>query len=198
MAASARATTRTDLARPALAWAAFGVLGAGVVHLGLAGAHVTSPAWALALAAVGLAETGWSLLALRAGRPVSARPAAAALLAVAGTWPVLVAQDVAPRDGGLTAADVAAVLLGVVGAAGIALASRPGATPRRRRPRPGLRLAGWAAAAVVAAAITTPGLAATPAGAAAVPHGTHGEAPAPAPAAPPASPADGTTAHGGH
>lgn len=160
-----------------LAFAALGALGAGVVHLGLASAHATSPAWALALAAVGLAETGWSLLALRAGRPVFTRPAAVSLLALAGAWPVLVVQGVAPHDGGLSAADVAVVLLGVLAAAGAALASREGRTQGRAdaaRPGGWRGLAGWAAAALVVAALITPGLAATPAGAAAVPHGSGG------------------------
>ena len=216
-----------------LAWAAFAVSGAGLVNIALGAEHWDrSVTWGAGLTAVGLAQLGWALLSLAAARPLAARGAIGALLLTTAGWAVVVAQGLVPTGGGpgttgstvpapLTAADVAVVVLGLVGAGTVALLDRTrrtaSAVPQVRPTRPhrsagtGRALAGWAVGAAFAAAVATPGLAATEAGAAAVPHGTTGthspvepptaplEPVQPAPAPLPPAPASGGHAQdGGH
>lgn len=209
-------------ASSALAWAGFAVAGGGLVTCALGSERwAQAPAWAGALAVLGLAEVGWALASLAAGRALLPRTAVAVLLATGAAWPVAIAQDVAPAagsviasaagattasaagaaapgtagaaasgmvaattSGALTSADVTLTLLHLVGAAGVvALVRRRGAQPAGPEGA-GRTLLGWAVPALVAAALVTPGLAATQAGALAQPHGGHGVPTDPGPADP--------------
>ena len=165
----------------ALGWAGFAVAGGGLVACALGSERwEQAPGWAVALALVGLAEVGWALASLATRRALLPRPTLAALLATGATWPVAIAQDVAPgaagtvsASGALTGADVALTLLHLVGAAGVAALARGRA--RATRPKgAGRTVLAWAVPALATAALVTPGLAATQAGALAQPHGVHG------------------------
>lgn len=214
-------------ASSALAWAGFAVAGGGLVTCALGSERwAQAPAWSGALAVLGLAEVGWALASLAAGRALLPRSAVSVLLVTGAAWPVAIAQDVAPAagsvvasaagattasaagaasaaaagtgtagttapgmvaataTGALTSADVTLTLLHLVGAAGVvALARGRGAQPAGPEGA-GRTLLGWAVPALVAAALVTPGLAATQAGALAQPHGGHGAPADPGPADP--------------
>ena len=190
----------------ALGWAAFAVAGGGLVACALGEERwQQAPGWAVTLAVVGLAEVGWALASLAAQRALLPRPTVAALLATGAAWPVAIAQDVAPgsagtvtgTSGALTSADVVLTLRHHVGAAGVAALARG----RGRAARPkgaGRTVLAWAVPAVTTAALVTPGLAATQAGALAQPHGVHG---VPAHPSEPGTPEVGpppTRPHAGH
>jgi hypothetical protein len=152
-------------------WAALGALGFGLVANGIGAGHLEHHlAVGVALAAVGLVAGGWALLALRGPAPAP-RVAVAALL-VAG--PVALLSS--PLTGtATTAAEAAALVLALGSAILLALGARAAGAPGRRRPLGGRGQAGvLAAGALLVALVTVPGLAATEAGAHAVPHGSHG------------------------
>lgn len=152
-------------------WSALGALGFGLVANGLGAGHLEHhPAVGVALAATGLAAVGWAVLALRG--PAPAPRAAVVALLVAGP----AALVSAPLTGTVTtAAEGAALVLALGSAILLALGTRAAGAPGRPR-----RLGGPGQAAVLAvgallvALVTVPGLAATEAGAHAVPHGSHG------------------------
>lgn len=199
-----------------LAWAAFTVAGAGLVELGLAAGHRTAhPVWGAVLTTLGLGQVAWALLCLARARAVAAGPTAFALVASAAAWSVAVAQGLVPdataATRALTPADASLVTLQLVGAltlAALVRRERAGAAvTARSTAHPRWSLVGWAFGAVFAAALTTPGLAATEAGAQAVPHGTHGAGPSgrpepgsglPDPAAPTSPSVDQSPVHAGH
>lgn len=168
----------------ALGWAGFAVAGGGLVACALGSERwEQAPGWAVALALVGLAEVGWALASLATQRALLPRPTVAALLATGAAWPVAIAQDVAPgaagsvspTSGALTSADVVLTVLHLVGAAGVAALARSRGGGRAARPKgAGRTVLAWAVPAVATAALVTPGLAATQAGALAQPHGVHG------------------------
>ena len=166
-------------------WAAFAVAGAGLVELGIAAGHWTNHrGWGVVLAGLGIAQVAWALLCLARARA-------------------------------LTPADASLVTLQLVGALMLTMlvrrtraqaAARAQAAPRPAR-HPGWSLVGWALGAVFAAALTTPGMATTGAGAKAAPNGTHdagtsgpreprAELPGPATRVPPA--VDPPPVHTGH
>lgn len=155
-------------------WAALGALGFGLVASGTGAGHLEHhPAVGVALAAAGIAAIGWAVLALRGPAPVP-RAVVAALL-VAGPATLLSA----PLTGTATsAAEGAALVLALGAAILLALGRRAAAAPDR--PDRLHRLGGAGQAGVLAlgallvALVTVPGLAATEAGAHAVPHGSHG------------------------
>lgn len=162
-------------------WAALGALGFGLVACGIGAGHLEHHlVVGIALAVVGLAAVGWSLPALRGPAPVP-RIAVAALL-VAGPAALLSSPATATVT---TAAEGAALVLALGSAILLALGTRAASAPGRRRALGGRGQVGvLAAGALLVALVTVPGLAATDAGAHAVPHGSHG------------LPAE--TGHGGH
>lgn len=167
-----------------LGWAALPVAGAGLVEIALGAEHLRlSAVWGVALVALGALQIGWSLRALAATEPPLARTVVLVLPGLAVGWLALVVLGLPPDDGspgGLTAADAAVSGLQLLGAAALAVLVRGGdraaevAARRTSGRRTAVGLVGWAAAALVASAITTPGLASTDAGEHAVPHGGHG------------------------
>ncbi|QCB92895.1 hypothetical protein [Cellulomonas shaoxiangyii] len=149
-------------------WGGYAALGTGLVLVGLGAGHLDHhvPA-ALLLLPLGAAALVAAVLALRGdgrhlrvGGPLVAASGAAALLVGLATAQAGTAE--------LTAAG-----LGVVGGVLLAVAGRLGA---RTGARSGVwaRLGLLAAGALLASAATVNGLAATEAGAHAVPHGLHG------------------------
>lgn len=182
-------TAPREAPAPALPPAHLGLLGlggagAGLVAVALGADHLRhgGVAVAVALVALGAVVGGHGLLRLRTHRPASRREAVAPAIAGAA-WAALAASGAVPAADGVAvgrpAADAALValllLLAVTAAAG---ARTPVALPADAAPRhvarhPVARLAGWAGGAVLVAAITATGLAATEAGRHAVDHGGH-------------------------
>lgn len=165
--------TEGALALTGRTWAALGALGFGLVASGTGAGHLEHhPAVGVALAATGIAAIGWAVLALRG--PAPAPRAAVAALLVTGPATLLSA----PLTGtATTAAEGAALVLALGAAILLALGRRAAAPDRPGGPH---RLGGAGQAGVLAlgallvALVTVPGLAATEAGAHAVPHGSHG------------------------
>lgn len=119
----------------------------------------------VALAALGVAEALWAVLALRGPTPW---PRAAFTVLLAGGVGWLVAAVLV--DGVLSGADAAAGALQIAGAVLVAVGSRPSAVEADPEPGdersagPGARLAALALGSLLFAALTVPGLAATDAG----------------------------------
>lgn len=190
-------STNPDL--PAL-FRAFAALGSGLCFFALsadglltaaesggpveAGSGVAAGIWAVA-------QTVWGLLALHGGDSgrrfgvtvlrgtPSVLPAAAAVVLGALVWTALLAPE-GSRRLDLTLVSALVLMLLQLGAHGV-LRRRGRAS---RQIAPARMLAGMFGCAVLVAAITTPGLAASTAGDFAVPHGQHGLSP------------DGHDAHG--
>ncbi|WP_426593043.1 hypothetical protein ACPPVS_15005 [Cellulomonas sp. McL0617] len=151
-------------------WSAYAALGAGLVLLALASEHLAGHlTLGVALAALGMAELLWAVLALRGPAPAP-RTALAVLLVGGGGWlgaSVLV-------DGVLSGADLAAGALQLVAAVLLAVALRPvlvvtvvGSPEPVVETSPagnGTRLAALTLGSLLFASITVPGLAATDAG----------------------------------
>ncbi|VTR76787.1 hypothetical protein [Cellulomonas hominis] len=152
-------------------WAGLGALGLGLVTAGVAAGHLArDPAAGVALAVVGLAVLGWAVAALRA--PVRAPGAAVGALLLVGPAALLAAPLTQSRP---TAAEAAALTLGLGTAIALALGRRAATAPGPRRALGARGQAGvLATGALLVALVTVPGLAATEAGAHAVPHGSHG------------------------
>ncbi|HYQ77341.1 hypothetical protein [Cellulomonas sp.] len=153
-------------------WSSLAALGLGLVACGVGAGHLEHhlPV-GVALAALGLVAIGWGVLALRGPAPA---PRVAAGVALASGPAVLLS---APLTGtATTAAEAAALVLGLAAgvllALGLRAAGAPG--PRRRAPGGAGQAGTLAAGALLVALVTVPGLAATEAGAHAVPHGSHG------------------------
>ncbi|WP_454050881.1 hypothetical protein [Cellulomonas sp. Marseille-Q8402] len=158
------------LAQGARMWAALGALGFGLVANGIGAGHLEHHlAVGVALAVVGLVAAGWAVLALRG--PVPAARAAVAGLLVAGPTALLSAPLTGTAP---TTAEAAALVLGLGAAIVLALGDRAAATPGPRRLGGPGQAGVLAAGALLVALVTVPGLAATEAGAHAVPHGSHG------------------------
>lgn len=185
LAGTPAATQEGTLQLGARLWASMAVLGFGLVASGIGSGHLEHHlAVGVAVAVVGLAAIGWSLAALRG--PAPAPRVAAAVLLVAGPGVLLTSPLTATAT---TAAEGAALVLGLGAAIALALATRAATAPGvRRRIGPGAQVGLLASGALLVALVTVPGLAATEAGAHAVPHGSHGT---------PALPAE-QSHHGGH
>jgi hypothetical protein len=150
-------------------WSAYAALGAGLVLLALASEHLAGDlTLGVALAALGVAEVLWAVLALRGPAP-SPRAALAVLLTGGVGWLVVAALV----DGVLSGADLAAGSLQLVAAVLLAVALRPSPVvsvgPEEPVVEPkeagnGTRLAALTLGALLFASITVPGLAATDAG----------------------------------
>ena len=166
--------------------AAFAGLGAGILSFGISSTLLTSTAgpWTItgpvAATAWGAALMVWSVQSLRRGAPawpgavVRVVPAAVALHLGAVAHGIWWAGESPPSLNGtaLTAAALELILLGAVG--WLNRRTTLPAGPAMVRPAAGPLLIVTFAAALLVAAITTPGLAATAAGEQAVPHGEHG------------------------
>lgn len=153
-------------------WAALGTLGLGLLACGIGAGHLAHHlAVGVALTVLGLIALGGSLSTLRG--PVRVPRATVAGLLVAGpavllTAPLTGTQPSAAEGSALVLALGAAILL----ALGEHAAATPAPRPRTLGP---LGQAGvLASGALLVALVTVPGLAATEAGAHAVPHGSHG------------------------
>lgn len=170
--ASAVAGAEGALEALARQWAALGALGLGLVASGIGAGHLEHhlPV-GVALALLGLAAIGWGVLALRGPAPM---PRAAAGAALAAGPAVLLSSPLTATA--TTAAQAAALVLalavGILLALGRRAATGPG--PRRRAPGGAGQAGVLALGALLVALVTVPGLAATDAGAHAVPHGSHG------------------------
>ncbi|WP_282946179.1 hypothetical protein [Cellulomonas endometrii] len=169
--AGAAATAEGALEQTARLWAGLGALGLGLVTEGVAAGHLARhPGAGVALAAVGLAVLGWAVAALRG--PVRGPAAAVGALLLVGPAVLLAAPLTQTRP---TAAEAAALALGLGTAIALALGRRAATAPGPRRALGPRGQAGvLAAGALLVALVTVPGLAATEAGAHAVPHGSHG------------------------
>jgi hypothetical protein len=148
--------------------AATAALGLGLLAAALGAEHVAAhPLVGVPLVALAAAALTWSVLALRGPVPGVAGTVAALLV----TGPaVLLSPLPAGSVPGLAEAAGATLALGA--AITLALGVRLGHA--RHAPRPWGQLGALALAALLVATITVPGLAATEAGARAVPHGSHG------------------------
>jgi drug/metabolite transporter (DMT)-like permease len=151
-------------------WSSLAALGLGLVACGVGAGHLEHhlPV-GIALAAFGLVAIGWGVLALRGPAPA---PRAAAGVALVSGPAVLLS---APLTGtATTAAEAAGLVLGLAAGVLLALGLRASRAPGRRAPGGAGQAGTLAAGALLVALVTVPGLAATEAGAHAVPHGSHG------------------------
>ena len=157
----------------------FAGMGAGLVELSIASSYISGRGplvWAGGLFVIwGLALLASSIASLQRGRLRFRKPTTAGLVAAVLVHVGFLVADMAQRvlDGGHLAA-LFLVLMALGSSAWLARRYRDdiGGTAVVS-PRPGALLGAAFAAAVVVAAITTPGLAASVAGAHAVPHGEH-------------------------
>ncbi|MDX6235172.1 MAG: hypothetical protein QOH68_4339 [Nocardioidaceae bacterium] len=158
---------RADVAR---CWASFASLGAGLVHLAVVQEHLEE--WWLYgvfFAVIGAAQIGWAVAALASDRVPFLRTVMYGNLAVVALWAVTrtVGLPVGPEPWQAEAvgrADVLCALLEIAVAGALVVAARSVA---RRVPagRPvGRVVALLFAGALAVSAMTTPALAATPAG----------------------------------
>jgi hypothetical protein len=144
------------------------VLGLGLIAAALGAEHLAAhPLVGVPLVALAAASLAWAGLALRG--PVPGVPAAVAVLTVAGPAVLLSPVPIGAVPG---LAEAAAATLALGAAITLALGARLGTA--RRGPRPWGQIGSLALAALLVAVVTVPGLAATEAGAHAVPHGSHG------------------------
>lgn len=170
--------SRMDGRDVARCWAGFASLGAGLVHLAVVREHLDE--WWLFgvfFATLGAGQIGWAVLALARDRAPFPRLVAYGSLAVVTLWvvtrtvglpvgPATWTPEPASRAGVLTS------LLEVVVAASLLVAARlPDRVASGRRPSTGRVVALTVVGAVAVSVLTTPALAATPAGGA----GHHGE-----------------------
>ena len=181
-----RMTRTTGLGRADVArcWAGFASLGAGLIHLAVTEEHFHE--WWLYgsfFLAVGITQIGWAVLALARDRPPWRLLTAWASFAVVVLWAVTrtVGLPFGPEPGQAEPAGRADVLCGVLELAVFAallvvplLQERDATSPGRRRA--GTFVALMFAGALASAAITTPALAATPAGGAGDEMNMHGMA----------------------
>lgn len=157
------------------AWLGFFALGAGLIHLALV---IGSPLpVGIPLLLVGVVEFGWGVLTFTSTAIPLARAAqVGAVVPILGWAALLVVAGPDAVPGVRVLPMLVASLLDLAVAIAItAVLRRP--ADAARPIRPGRYLLGLSAGALVVAALTTPALAATEAGDAAVPHGTHDETP---------------------
>jgi hypothetical protein len=151
-------------------WLGFFALGAGLVHLALV---IGSPvAVGLPLVVIGAAEFAWGVFAFT--RPVLPLPRVArvaALVPLLGWAAVLVLGGIGAIEGLRVLPMLVASLLDLGIAIGITWMLRRDPAKPAVPLRPGRYLLSLGAGALVVAALTTPALAATEAGDAALPHG---------------------------
>lgn len=172
--------SRQDVAR---CWAGFASLGAGLVHLAVVQEHLDE--WWLFggfFAVLGTAQVLWAVAALAADRPPFLRTVASVNLAVVALWVATrtVGLPIGPEPWQREAAgraDVLCTLLEIAVAVTLLAVARlpePASTGPSARPASGRFLALMVVGALVVSAVTTPALAATPAGGHAHEHGAAG------------------------
>lgn len=151
-------------------WLGFFALGAGLVHLALV---IGSPLGVgIPLIIVGAAEFAWGVFAFTAPvLPLPRLARVAALVPILGWVAVLVLGGIGAIGGLRVLPMLVASLLDLAIAIGITWILRRDPAKKPAPLRPGRYLIALGAGALVVAALTTPALAATEAGAAAVPHG---------------------------
>lgn len=157
----------------------FAGMGAGLVELSIASSYISSRGpllWAGGIFAVwGLGLLAGSIASLQRGRLRFRKPTTIGLLAAVLVHVAVLAAGMAQRvlDGGHLA-DLFLILMALGSSSWLARRYRddPGGTATAP-PRTGALVGAAFAAAVVVAAVTTPGLAASVAGQHAVPHGEH-------------------------
>jgi hypothetical protein len=165
--------------------AAFAGIGAGTISFGISSTllSATGTPWTIAGATVtvlwGIGLSVWAVQSLRHGSPMWFRavlrvvPVAVFLHLAAianGIW----GPNQSPRSLDGAALSAAALELLILASVGwLARQPTPRPSPAPVQPSAGALLAAIFAAALIVAAITTPGLAATTAGYHAVPHGEH-------------------------
>lgn len=157
-------------------WLGFFALGAGLVHLALV---IGSPLpVGIALVLIGAAEFVWGVFAFAAPALPLARIARVAALVPTLGWVVVLVVGAASSAGAIGGLRVlpmlVASLLDLAIAIGITWILRRDPARAAVPLRPGRYLLALGAGALVVAALTTPALAATEAGAAAIPHGPDG------------------------
>ena len=158
---------RADVAR---CWASFASLGAGLVHLAVVQEHLEE--WwlyGIFFAVIGAAQIGWALVALAQDRAPFLRVVMYGNLAVVALWAVTrtVGLPVGPEPWTAEAAGRADVLSSLleVAVAGALLVAARSASRQAPAGRPvGRVVALLFAGALAVSAVTTPALAATPAG----------------------------------
>ncbi|MEV8359981.1 hypothetical protein [Microbacterium sp. NPDC076895] len=149
-----------------------GILAVGAALLHLAAGAGAPPAWLAILVAIGTVELGWGVLTLRRG--ALTRP----LITLVGATAAILISAVAAISGAMPWL-VLIVVLSFDGAIAVITAFSVRSVDSTRRARAGSRRPGtplatilsFVGSAVVVAALATPALAATEAGAHAVPHG---------------------------
>ena len=172
--------TRTDGLAPAdvaRCWASFASLGAGLVHLAVVQEHLAE--WWLYgvfFAVVGAAQIGWGVAALARDRAPFLRTVVSGNLAVVALWAVTrtVGLPVGPEPWQAEAAgraDVLCALLEIAVAGALVVAARCAARQASTGRSVGRVVALLFAGALAVSAVTTPALAATPAGGHAHHHG---------------------------
>jgi hypothetical protein len=185
------------------AWLGFAALGTGMIHLALV--ISSPPPIAAVLAACGLAECAWGMLAFARERIAAPRAVLAGAMAPVVLWALLVAAAAAAGRSaiasslGFTALAVA-TLLELFVAAVIAVQLRRGVDFRApsRMPPAGRYLLGLMLGGLAVAALTTPALAATEAGRFAQPHGQHSDTFEPLPGGTGGVGSPGLAGHPGH
>ena len=168
-------------------WLGFAALGAALIHLAVG---VTAPLpLSVLLVGFGIAELGWGIATLAAGRVITPRIVVGAALIPVFVWGATAALGsglgVTSAQTGLPLYPMAvAALFSIFLAATVAIALRRepngiltlagAAAPRAATPGGWRFLTGLVVGGFLLSALTTPALAATEVGSHAVPHGSHG------------------------
>ena len=151
------------------AWPALLAWGAGLIHLAIGSSVVapsgdaTSVVMCAAMLPAGVAELGWGVAVLRTGRIIGGRGAAGGAIAAVVLGAVSLGGG-APV-GAVAIASALAVVGGSMAARMAAKAEHPGGSGEDPSGMSRLRAAGMAVGAVLVAALATPALALTDAGA---------------------------------
>lgn len=170
--------TSAPLGSPARVWAAYASLGAGLVHAAVVGEHLAEW-WAAGVffALLAAYQLGWAVACLAWERVPLLVPTVLLTAATLALWLVSrstglpVGPDAwSPEAVGVP--DVASGVLELVLLGSIAVAARGARSPVRPSGA-GRRLVVLGLGALLVSGVTTPALAATPAGGAAHPHGSH-------------------------
>lgn len=159
-------------------WLGFAALGAGLIHLALAVDQTL--ALAIVLVLFGVAEFAWGIVAFTADAIPYRHPARIVALAPVLVWALALVSGLASAGAVRVFPMLAASALDLGIAIGITLVLRRSADARAAEQRSERTLSApryltaMFAGALVVGVVTTPALAATEAGAAAVPHGDLG------------------------
>jgi hypothetical protein len=159
-------------------WLAFAALGAGMIHLALV---ISSPLpLGIAFALLGLTEVVWGILAFIRDRIAAPRVVIAVAMAPVVVWALALATAVVLGQpaiaSGLPVLPLSiATLFELLIAATVAAHLRGDSERAKSSPSAARYLGALFIGAIAVSALTTPALAATEAGAFALPHGEHSE-----------------------